>query len=137
MAAPASTPAPVPTFQQLVDLASQLAEADERLLYELIQARKDADLSQRELAKRLGISQPAVAKFERHDSDPRLSTVRRYALAVGAIVEHSVNPHTFGGDWTPMPNAAVSSIGVAAVSTQHVRFKTAANSNLTDFDLAA
>ena len=29
--------------------------------------------------------------FEAHDSDPRLSTIRRYALAVGAHVEHRVH----------------------------------------------
>jgi len=32
----------------------------------------------------MGVSQPTVAGFERYDANPRLSTVRRYTLAVGA-----------------------------------------------------
>lgn len=134
----ASTPAPLPTFEQLVELASQLAEADERLLYELIKARKDASLSQRDVALRLGITQPAIAKFERHDSDPRLSTVRRYAVAVGARIEHSVNCDVFGGDWTPV-REAVASVGIAmpGPSSPQVWLRTADSGKLTDFGLAA
>jgi len=82
---------PASSFEQLVALAASLAEADEQMLFELIKTRKDASLTQREVAKRLGIAQPSVAKFEAHDSDPRLSTIRRYALAVGAHVEHRVH----------------------------------------------
>ena len=35
----------------------------------------------------MGVTQQAVHKLERHDSDPKPSTVRRYANAVGAVVE--------------------------------------------------
>ena len=34
---------------------------------------------------------PAVAAFESHESNPTLSTVRRYALAVGARISHEVD----------------------------------------------
>lgn len=37
-----------------------------------------------------GVTQPTIAAFEHHDNDPRLSTLRRYALAVGAAVSHRV-----------------------------------------------
>lgn len=56
----------------------------------LIQARKEAGLSQRDVADVMGVEQSAVAAFESQDDDPRLSTLRRYALAVGASVEHRV-----------------------------------------------
>jgi len=59
---------------------------------ELIGLREKAGMSQADLGAVLGISQQAVNKFERYDSDPKLSTVRRYANAVGAIIEHHVTP---------------------------------------------
>ncbi|WP_243077346.1 helix-turn-helix domain-containing protein [Microbacterium sp. SS28] len=70
--------------------AKELAKADYRLLSSLVQVRKDLSLSQQDVADRLGVTQPTVAAFERSDADPKLSTIRRYAHAVGAIVTHSV-----------------------------------------------
>lgn len=70
--------------------AVELALSDYRLLRDLIKVRKDRRLSQDDLAVILGISQPSVAAFERVDADPKLSTIRRYALAVGAAIDHQV-----------------------------------------------
>lgn len=92
MARPDFTAAGSLSFDELTERAVVLVDADEEMLYELIQARRSAGLTQRALAELLGISQPAVAKFERHDSDPRLSTIRKYALCVGAHVRHEVVP---------------------------------------------
>ena len=75
---------------ELLLLATLLAEADERLLADLIAARHKAGLTQRQVAELLGIKQASVAAFEHYDNDPRLSTIRRYALAVGAAIQHSV-----------------------------------------------
>lgn len=71
--------------------ATALAEADYRLLGELVKLRKERGLTQQQVAEALGISQPAVAGFERHDADPKLSTIRRYAHAIGASVTHAVS----------------------------------------------
>jgi transcriptional regulator with XRE-family HTH domain len=38
----------------------------------------------------MGVSQPTVAGFERYDANPTLSTLRRYALAIGARLETRV-----------------------------------------------
>lgn len=57
---------------------------------ELVQLRRNAGLTQGDLAERMGVSQQAISKFERYDSDPKLSTVRTYANAVGALIEHRV-----------------------------------------------
>jgi len=46
-------------------------------------ARTDAGLTQAELAKRMGVQQPVVARLEREGSDPRFSTVVRALKAVG------------------------------------------------------
>ena len=44
--------------------------------------RKEANLSQSELADRVGISQPALSQIESGNNDPTLSTVRRMALEI-------------------------------------------------------
>lgn len=72
--------------------AKLLAREDRQMKADLIDMRQRAGLSQKAVADMLGISQQAVYKFERYDSDPKMSTLRRYANAVGALVEHSVTP---------------------------------------------
>lgn len=73
-------------------LAADLVEADRELLQDLVRLRKELDLRQQDVADRLGVSQPTVQAFERLGNDPRLSTIRRYALAIGAVVTHTVRP---------------------------------------------
>lgn len=74
-------------------LAALLVDEDERLIDRLIEMRRAAGMKQRDVAELLGITQSAIAKFESAERDPRLSTVRRYALAVGAVVRHDVQAH--------------------------------------------
>lgn len=78
------------TFDELVKASERLALADNEMRWALIESRKRAGYSQRELAEIIGVSQPTIANFERHENDPRLSTLRRYALAVGAEIRHQV-----------------------------------------------
>jgi DNA-binding XRE family transcriptional regulator len=78
------------TREELIELATALAAADETMRRALIDARNAAGMSQREVADLLGIKQSSIAAFERHDNDPKLSTIRRYALAVGAQIDHRV-----------------------------------------------
>lgn len=47
-------------------------------------------MSQAEVAQLIGVSQPTIAIFERYDNDPKLSTLYRYAHAVGATIKHTV-----------------------------------------------
>src|ERR1700730_18516319 len=49
----------------------------------LAPARREAGVTQAELARRLGISQPAVAQLERWKSNPRVDTLDRALRAVG------------------------------------------------------
>src|SRR5450830_729752 len=103
--------------------AAALVEADEMLHAALIQARHEQGLTQQEVADRMGVTQPTVAGFERYDNDPRLSTVRRYAHAVGVVVAHSVErdgvPVSCG--WTPASSAGLSfSVSHAAPAVQVV-----------------
>ncbi|WP_063710829.1 helix-turn-helix domain-containing protein [Actinokineospora enzanensis] len=74
-------------------LALELVRSDRQLLAGLVAHRRARGLSQSEVGRRMGVTQPAVAAFERADADPKLSTIRRYALAVGADVRHLVRDH--------------------------------------------
>lgn len=72
--------------------ARTLVESDRDLVRDLVLAREDAGLSQSEVGERMGISQSAVARIESGRRDLRMSTLRRYANAVGASVRHLVTP---------------------------------------------
>lgn len=73
-------------------LALELAREHRKLLADLTQLRRDSGVSQEELATRLGVSQATVSEFERVGNDPKLSTVRRYAHALGAMIIHQMSP---------------------------------------------
>ena len=70
--------------------ATALAMSDQEFKADLVRHRRDLDLSQEEVARRMGVSQPTVSEFERYDNDPKLSTIRRYAHAVGLLIDHRV-----------------------------------------------
>jgi transcriptional regulator with XRE-family HTH domain len=69
-----------------------LAARRRELVKELVTARQEHGLSQTEIAARMGTSQSAVARLERGDVDVRLSTLERYAEAVGRTVDWHVRP---------------------------------------------
>src|SRR3954451_9816642 len=73
------------------------AQAEEfALLDELLKARRQAGLTQAEVAARMGTKTPAVARLEagggsqRHS--PSLTTLRKYAQAVGCRLEIRLLP---------------------------------------------
>ncbi|WP_321417071.1 CBS domain-containing protein [uncultured Methanomethylovorans sp.] len=53
------------------------------------QKRNELGLTQSELAKRAGVSQPLIARIEAGDVDPRLSTLKRILNAFDASEEES------------------------------------------------
>ena len=59
------------------------AERARALMRQLARSRASSGISQVEVAKRMKTSQPAVARLEAGESDPRLSTVERYAGVFG------------------------------------------------------
>jgi DNA-binding XRE family transcriptional regulator len=56
----------------------------EEIARRLIALRIEHGLSQAELARRCGVSQPAIARLERGEHEPRLATLRRIAHALDA-----------------------------------------------------
>ena len=61
----------------------EMAERRQVLVAELVELRVAGGLSQTEVAARMGTSQSAVARLESGQADVRLSTLERYAAAVG------------------------------------------------------
>ena len=70
--------------------ADSLIDNHAKLLRDLVALRKKHHLTQTEVAERMGVSQPTVAGLERYDANPTLSTIRRYAVAVGARITETV-----------------------------------------------
>jgi predicted transcriptional regulator len=69
-----------------------LSERRRGLIEELVRARRASELSQTEIGARMGTSQSAVARLESGELDARLSTLERYAAALGRTVDWQVRP---------------------------------------------
>jgi transcriptional regulator with XRE-family HTH domain len=59
-------------------------------------AREDAKLTQAQVAERLGTHKSAISRMENHAEDIRLSTLQRYAQAVGCILKLELMPESEG-----------------------------------------
>jgi predicted transcriptional regulator len=70
----------------------KIADRRRGLIEELAGARRASGVSQTEIAARMGTSQSAVARLESGELDARMSTLERYAAAVGAVVDWQVRP---------------------------------------------
>jgi ribosome-binding protein aMBF1 (putative translation factor) len=70
----------------------RLAESSDELVRRLARRRLDLGLSQTEVAARMGTSQSTVARIESGGSDLRLSTLGRYAGALGTSISYHVEP---------------------------------------------
>ena len=56
----------------------------------LREARKEAGFTQEEVAKKLNTRRSAISRMENHAQDIRLSTLRKYAEAIGRTLHFSV-----------------------------------------------
>lgn len=117
--------------------ALALARADEELHATLLRARAQQGLTQAELAELMGVSQPTVASFERYDNDPRLSTIRRYAHAVGVTISHKVllDGSEIGCGWARFGEADLEFSAPMIRVTSHT--SPAPHVTIHDFSLAA
>lgn len=59
------------------------ADAEFSLIEAMITARRDARLTQAELAQKIGTTQSAIARLEAGRVSPSITTLRRYAEATG------------------------------------------------------
>ena len=59
------------------------ADAEFSLIEAMIHARREARLTQAELAEKIGTTQSAIARLEAGRVSPSIATLRRYAEATG------------------------------------------------------
>lgn len=76
--------------------SEEIAESDIEvaLITEIIQARKEQGLSQRDLEQITGIKQPQIARMEVGSANPRLKTIVKILAAMGkklAVVPMNYN----------------------------------------------
>ena len=66
----------------------EIAESDLRvaLMSELIAARKEQGITQRELEKMSGVKQPVIARIEKGDSAPRVDTLIKLLAPLGKTI---------------------------------------------------
>ncbi|KRH79109.1 antitoxin HigA [Ferrovum sp. JA12] len=71
--------------------AEELDRTEFAILDEILAARKEAGLTQAQVAKRMGTQTPAIARLENSlatgKHSPSLNTIKRYAAALGKKVE--------------------------------------------------
>ena len=67
-----------------------LADGSDALIERLVERRRELGLSQTDVAARMGTSQSAVARLEAARSDTRVSTLERYATALGSSLYYAV-----------------------------------------------
>lgn len=82
-------------------LASELAGLPFDLVDRLVQLRRDRGLSRSAIAGRMNRDESHVSRFESEAGDPRLSTVARYAYAVGARITITIEATDVHGDRAP------------------------------------
>ncbi len=61
-----------------------------RLIRDILLRRSELNLSQMELAKRVGTRQPAISRLERGDGNININTLRRIADALDADLDISL-----------------------------------------------
>ncbi|QPB42231.1 helix-turn-helix domain-containing protein [Rodentibacter haemolyticus] len=82
--------------RQSPESQQRIKEKTEELILEagLSALREDLELSQKELADALGISQPAVAQIEQRGNELKLSTLKRYIETMGGKLSLAVEMPT-------------------------------------------
>jgi len=87
---------PLPVFPGF----REIAQRRRGVIDELVAARQEQGLSQTIVAARMGTSQSVVARLESGAIDVRLSTLERYAAAVGRGLDLRLRPES-GRDARP------------------------------------
>jgi len=87
-------------IQELIESDPQLAKEAEQfdkeyeLRKKLVLARKNAELTQSEIAKKTGLKQTAISRIEKDlDTSPSVSTLIKYVDALGLQIDIAPKPH--------------------------------------------
>lgn len=78
--------------------ARRMVDTQYAAIQKLRWIREQNHLTQEDVAKRMGSCVPTVVRIESGDSDLKLSTLRRYALACGGEVAFRASAEPIGAD---------------------------------------
>ena len=72
-------------FRKEIFTSEEIAESDLRvaIIGELIQARTEQGLTQKQLEEMSGVKQPVIARLEKGITDPQISTVMKLLHSLG------------------------------------------------------
>lgn len=101
-------------------LALELMREERKMLSRLVEIR-NGNFTQKQVGDLMGVSQSAVAKIETGDRDPRLSTLRRYAAALGVLIRYDVQEEH---EWKPAAGG-----GFSGHFTEHVHVRAGQSTN--------
>lgn len=79
--------------------ATEDVDAVLELIDELVAIRKQANLRQEDVAAKMQTFQPSISDFERLGADPHISTIQRYARAVGARLRLELEREVASENW--------------------------------------
>lgn len=82
------------------------------LFNSLVEHRKKSALTQVQVASAMGVGQPTVSEFESGKVTPRLSTLQKYARAIGLKLEISIVEGSECNDSNDSGNDAIDSQSV-------------------------
>ena len=81
--------------------------------------RKEANMTQQELASKLFVSQQAVGKWERGESTPNPETIvamsKIFGVSADTLLGESAPPLSTGGSWVPVLGDVAAGIPIEAV----------------------
>ncbi len=101
--------------------ASEATEKYARLMDRLVRRRKAAQLSQSDVADRMGTKQSAVSDLERSGANPRVRTLLRYARAVGVDLTFQTRDVRLSRPYT-VANATFSAVDADLSDMQRAAF---------------
>ncbi len=72
-------------FEKEIFTSEEIAESDLRvaIIGELIKARQERGITQKQLEEMSGVRQPVIARLETGTTDPRLNTVMKILYSLG------------------------------------------------------
>lgn len=62
------------------------------IISELARARREIGITQKELAKRTGITQADISRLERGNANPSVKTLQRLAAGMGMVLTMELQP---------------------------------------------
>ncbi len=83
----------VPAVSDASRRATKLTRDLRRVIRDLKAVREARGLSATQVAAAIGVHRSVISRFENQTSDPKLSTLLRYAHAVGADLDLKVISH--------------------------------------------